>query len=330
VYLANDVIQNSRKKGPEFGKTFAPIFKKVLEHMAKISGEKTKRSILRILGIWQERSIYDGKLIKEFTSLYQKAWNDLHDDVFDDDADAVGNSPKSPEEPEKPEKKRRHEGKDEHHHRRHSEGESSSEHKRKRVRTKKEEIDAALRKRSMEATNTIDELEADGVVQLEVKLSPSPYRDPPTEEELIQMIKDLEKMPSTDAATRGKIANLPAEVSDIGGIDEICIDSDIARSLLKKIQSAADLLHDYNVKLDKELDDRKAASMKLQDFLHAQTDLLSQAEHRLEEHQAHLKIMYKKVEDLKAHVSSMPDFSKLPTVTDGLAPLPSAGDLFNM
>ena len=89
-------------------------------------------------------------------------------------------------------------------------------------------------------------------------------------------------MPSTDATTRGKIANLPSEVSDIGRIDEICIESDIARSLLKKIQSAADLLNDYNGRLDQELDDRKNASMRLQDFLSAQKDLLSQAEHRFE------------------------------------------------
>lgn len=89
-------------------------------------------------------------------------------------------------------------------------------------------------------------------------------------------------MPSTDAVTRGKIANLPPEVSDVAGVDEICIDSDVSRVLQKKVKSAADLLHDYNGKLDLELDDRKKASMRLQDFIHFQKDLLTQAEHRLE------------------------------------------------
>lgn len=181
----------------------------------------------------------------------------------------------------------------------------------KRPRSKKEEIETALRKRNMEATNTIEEWEVDGVSQLEIKLSPSPYKEPPTEDDLIQMIKvqsmvkdhikitsgsasflmhhqpilffkDLEKMPSTDAITRGKIANVPPEVSDESRVDEICIDSDVSRVLQRKIKAAADLLNDYNMKLDTELDDRKKASMKLQDFIHFQKDLLTQAEHRLE------------------------------------------------
>jgi regulator of Ty1 transposition protein 103 len=35
-------------------------------------------------------------------------------------------------------------------------------------------------------------------------------------------------------------------------------------------------------------------------------------------------------EDLKSHIQSLPDLTKLPDVTGGLAPLPSAGDLFTM
>lgn len=89
-------------------------------------------------------------------------------------------------------------------------------------------------------------------------------------------------MPSTDAATRGKIASLPAKVSNPGGVEEYCIDSDAARSLEKEIQSAYRLLLDYDRKLDNELLDRKKISMKLQDFLTTQKDLLTQAEQRLE------------------------------------------------
>jgi len=50
----------------------------------------------------------------------------------------------------------------------------------------------------------------------------------------------------------------------------------------------------------------------------------------LQEHQSYGKVLSKKLDELKAHVLSMPDLSKLPSVTDGLAPLPSAGDLFNI
>jgi len=89
-------------------------------------------------------------------------------------------------------------------------------------------------------------------------------------------------MPSTDAVTRGKIANLPPEVSDTTGVDTLCVDSDLSRDLLKKITSAFDILKDYNRRLDTELDDRKNVSMKLQDLIYFQKDLLTQSEHRLE------------------------------------------------
>jgi hypothetical protein len=89
-------------------------------------------------------------------------------------------------------------------------------------------------------------------------------------------------MPSTDAITRGKIAHLPPEVSDAAGAHTICIDSDATRDLLNKIKPALVLLKDYNVKLDKELEDRKDVSMKLQDLIYFQKDLLTQSEHRLE------------------------------------------------
>lgn len=89
-------------------------------------------------------------------------------------------------------------------------------------------------------------------------------------------------MPSTDGTTRGKIANLPPDISEPDRVDIICTDSDIARSLQAKANAALELLRDYDNKLDKELEDRKVASMKFQDFLYSQKDLLTQAEHRLE------------------------------------------------
>jgi len=89
-------------------------------------------------------------------------------------------------------------------------------------------------------------------------------------------------MPSTDATTRRMISSLPACVSNPASVEEICVDSDASRSLEKEIQSAYRVLHDYNRKLDIELLDRKKFSMKLQDFLQAQKDLLTEAEQRLE------------------------------------------------
>jgi hypothetical protein len=211
VYLANDVIQNSRKKGGEFGKSFGPIFKKALEYMARNPDDKTKKSILRILKIWEERGIYEPTLIKDFESSYRKAWDDLHgpdvDELLDgittppqqtsnkadsnDKEESGGDNKNSSGERSKRDKDKsssKSEGKKRHSH--DSAGSHSSDrHGKKRQRTKREEIEQALRKRSMEEmTNTIEEWELDGVTQIEIRLSPSPYKDPPTEDELLVVI----------------------------------------------------------------------------------------------------------------------------------------------
>lgn len=64
MYLANDVIQNSKKKGPEYGQEFGLHMQKAFEHMSSCD-EKTKNSLERLLNIWEERGIYDKLSINE-------------------------------------------------------------------------------------------------------------------------------------------------------------------------------------------------------------------------------------------------------------------------
>lgn len=68
MYLANDVIQNSKKKGPEYGKEFGKILKNAFTHIGETcsSDEKTLGSLGRILKIWGERGVYDEQQIVEF------------------------------------------------------------------------------------------------------------------------------------------------------------------------------------------------------------------------------------------------------------------------
>lgn len=69
MYLANDVIQNSKKKGPEFGKEFETVLTKAFEHM-KGFDEKTKGRLNRLLQIWEERGVYDKTLMAEFKAAF--------------------------------------------------------------------------------------------------------------------------------------------------------------------------------------------------------------------------------------------------------------------
>lgn len=68
----------------------------------------------------------------------------------------------------------------------------------------------------------------------------------------------------------------------------------------------------------------------LKDFLHEQKELMTQAEQRLEDYNKKLKRILNIQKDVRNHLQNLPDLKQLPDVTGGLAPLPSAGDLFNI
>lgn len=72
MYLANDVIQNSKKKGPEYGQEFGIHMQKAFEYMSSCD-EKTKNSLERLLNIWEERGIYDKLTINEFKRALSKS-----------------------------------------------------------------------------------------------------------------------------------------------------------------------------------------------------------------------------------------------------------------
>ena len=74
MYLANDVIQNSKKKGPEFGKEFATVLPKAFDHM-KGFDDKTRERLGRLLQIWEERGVYDKSQIVEFKAAFNSATN---------------------------------------------------------------------------------------------------------------------------------------------------------------------------------------------------------------------------------------------------------------
>lgn len=74
LYLANDVVQNSRKKAPEFSKEFGHVMKKVLAHLSAMKfDEKTIKSIGRLINIWKERNIFDAKVQTELGLIWEKA-----------------------------------------------------------------------------------------------------------------------------------------------------------------------------------------------------------------------------------------------------------------
>lgn len=73
LYLANDVIQNSKKKGPEYRKEFGSVLNDVFTHIADSCTGDIFNRIFRILSIWEERGVYESKQIKTWYHTLQKS-----------------------------------------------------------------------------------------------------------------------------------------------------------------------------------------------------------------------------------------------------------------
>lgn len=194
MYLANDVIQNSKKKGPEYGKEFGVVLSKVFKHIGDNCTEgKLFSSLNRILNIWEERGVYDAEVIK----LYRK---DLNKNV---DVNVVPSKTADVE-------KRKSD-------------DTISSSKKPKISDKKEK------------TTKTETIEINGKVETHVTLSPHvPLGDPPEPEELIKALTELENSASSDAVVRERIANLPAEISEISSLSKL-EDKEAALKMAKQV-----------------------------------------------------------------------------------------------
>lgn len=314
MYLANDVIQNSKKKGPEFGKEYENVLPKAFKLIAQ-SGpeEKTIHSLNRILNIWGERGVYDEAKIKEYSAALNQR----------EKSPAAAAAPAKKNGEEKREKRKPEVESNDHGQKKKSKSSSSSA--AAAVATNSSTTAAEKKPAKSEVT-----IEVNGKVETHVTLSPhQPDGDPPEPEELIKVIQELENSASSDAVVRERIANLPPEVSELSALAKL-EDKEAAMRLAVKVNDAIKILNDYNARLASEMDDRKKLTTMLKDFQREQQELLAQAEQRLEEYQSKLSKIKEVQREVRNHMNNLPDLTALPDVTGGLAPLPSAGDLFNI
>lgn len=71
MYLANDVIQNGKKKGPEYGQEFGKELAKAFSQISTNNcSTKTRQSLTRLLNIWEERGVYSKSQIDEFKDAF--------------------------------------------------------------------------------------------------------------------------------------------------------------------------------------------------------------------------------------------------------------------
>ncbi|NP_001086593.1 regulation of nuclear pre-mRNA domain containing 1B L homeolog [Xenopus laevis] len=264
LYLANDVIQNSKRKGPEFTREFEKALLDAFSHVSGEAEDGCRMPLERLLHIWQERNVYSSDFIQQLRLAIE---ND------DSPREAPVNEEKS---------------------------------LKRTFQQIQEEDDDYPGSYSPQETST----------------------GPLLTEDLIKALQDLENAASGDAAVRQKIASLPQEVQDVSLLEKIT-DKEAAERLSKTVDEACLLLAEYNGRLAAELDDRKQLAKMLMEYTQTQKEVLSNKEKKLEEYKQKLARVTQVRKELKSHIQSLPDLSLLPNVTGGLAPLPSAGDLFS-
>ncbi|KAJ1124067.1 hypothetical protein NDU88_002530 [Pleurodeles waltl] len=299
LYLANDVIQNSKRKGPEFTKEFEMVLVDAVSHVSREADEGFKKPLERLLTIWQERSVYTSDFIQQLRLAIEDS--------------------SSPPEPS---------GRKESYTAVFRERETRRDNQMAQTKANKIRGNKVVEeKKSLKRTfQQIHEEEDDDYPD---SYSPrDPTTGPLVADDLIKALQELENAASGDATVRQKIASLPQEVQDVSLLEKIT-DKEGAERLSKTVDEACLLLAEYNGRLAAELDDRRQLAKMLLEYTQNQKDILQEKEKKLEEYKLKLARVTQVRKELKSHIQSLPDLSLLPNVTGGLAPLPSAGDLFS-
>ncbi|KAG2687489.1 hypothetical protein I3760_09G053000 [Carya illinoinensis] len=61
LYLANDILQNSRRKGSEFVSGFWKVLPAALSHVYENGDEHGKKAVTRLVDIWEERKVFGSR-----------------------------------------------------------------------------------------------------------------------------------------------------------------------------------------------------------------------------------------------------------------------------
>lgn len=293
LYLANDVIQNSKKKGPEFSQEFEGVLPYAFHHVLKDADEKTRGSCTRILNIWQERGVYDSGFIQAIKQTRESS------SASSGGGGAKAKSSKSRAKTPDPEEE---------------------DPKGKRRKSSKSSASTPAPATEFPLDILRKDLEQDGRPEEEVK--------PPEPVDLVNALLELETSASNDEAIRAKIASYPPSIADVSLLKNLQNKAE-GEKLKKQVDEASLLLAEYNGRLMAELEERKEVAQMLAAFMKQQLDKVAEAEKRLEEFKAKKEKVIKVRKELQSHIQNLPDLNLLPDVTGGLAPLPSAEKLFN-
>jgi hypothetical protein len=300
------------------------------------SDDKTLTALERILSIWETRCIYDGNDINSFKAslILRKSQQPVKEVNNSSKANDVNAKQSDHKEKDAKQRLDHNNKKDVQKGPKETKQTSDKKESKKRSLENSKDSNPSKKRSTVELKNSLSPHKPKVVKIVEsiekkattpAVVSSGPAVDA---EALIKALQELENSASADAGVRQKIASLPTEVFDATLLDKIR-DKGAAERLTKLVDEARSLLADYNTRLSRELDDRKQISQLLKNYTQNQRHALSVAEQKLNEYKEKLRKVVHVRNELKSHLQNLPDLSRLPSVT-GLAPLPSACDLFNV
>jgi regulator of Ty1 transposition protein 103 len=332
LYLANDVIQNGKRKGSEYIKHFQHVLVPAMAICGKHGDAKYKPKIQRIIQIWESREVFpvpfilalrqsltNGEIIKPKLTRaaiepdkIQERQVELERIQKNRPISPPSTNPISEQPP----------------------------NKIKRINDSSNESSAVSSMLNILNSSRVDSPDLDfpnssnskiNYFPPETEIEAKPESESPepeiTAESLTQLVTEvLKDPPSYDSTTRTRITKLPKEVQDPESVKSLH-QSGKLEALLNVIEFGEKELKNYNKRLEEEIKQRKILNLNLKLFKNKIINEQKEEENKLQESRARLVELQSTRIKLDKRIQSLPDLSSLNFRK--AQPLPEVTDLFS-
>lgn len=326
LYLANDVIQNGKRKGSEYIKHFQHVLVPAMALCGKHGDPKYKPKIQRIIQIWESRDVFPVPFI---LSLRQSLTNgevvkpNLQRAAIEPDKVQErqvelerirSNRPISPSENNAPPPKLK----------RSSTSSTSGS----------TSVSSMLDILNSSTVDSPDDPDSSNIIDKDIKLDYyPPYTDDDkltsenvSAESVTQLINEaLKDPPSYDSTTRRRITELPREVQDPEAVKSLHSSGKL-EPLLNVIEFGSEELKNYNERLEDEIKQRQILNLHLKLFKQRLHEEQKDDETELQKSRARLVELQSTRIKLDKRIQSLPDLS---LSFRQAKPLPEVTDLFS-
>lgn len=298
LYLANDVIQNSRRQCPEFMNIFFDVLEPAFIHVSLHADTQVVTAMRKIIVVFRDRQIYSparmDRIIAAVTSsLFGKQLADFNASLGLEPSTS-GQGVRRPLVPVIP----------------------------------PDQPPSSTKRNAPELTPGTPQ--ADDSPEAKKSRPEAPSYDfnavCRTTKELLEMLRKLEDPPSADAETRQLIASFPEAMANPALLKDIK-NEEQAKELLTKVKEAEPVVKDYINRLFEEMNDRRNAHRLLVEYSEFLKAGVLRNEQMLETVTGMCVQLKKEQAEVQRHFDSLPDLNSLHP--EGLTPLPSHSELFD-